>query len=137
MSSSTALFLLSHTSITLRDLPIFTFATLTASTPVLPLKLLLFSSVVSSCIDYYNSLLLGLPNKSCHKIQLVQIAAALIITRTPSTYQITPVLEQLYWLPIKYCSEYKTLLLTFNFFFISLRSTLNCQSFSDPSLPST
>ena len=45
--------------------------------------------------------------------KLVQNAAAHSITRTPFAEHTTPVLQQLHWLPIKSCIDFKILRLTF------------------------
>jgi len=42
-----------------------------------------------------------------HSLQLVQNAAARLITRTSQREHITPVLRELHWLPIRRCVDFK------------------------------
>ena len=48
-----------------------------------------------------------------NKLQRVQNAAARLISRTPKSHHITPILQQLHWLPVKDRISFKLLLLTF------------------------
>ena len=70
-------------------------------------------TLMSSRLDYCNSLLYGLPQVQIGKLQRVQNAAARLIFKEPKFSHITPVLYQLHWLPIKYRIEFKILLFTF------------------------
>ncbi len=68
---------------------------------------------VSSRLDYCNSLFLCLNKTSIDRLQLIQNAAARLLTRTTKHCHITPVLESLHWLPVGYRIQFKVLVLTF------------------------
>ena len=59
--------------------------------------------------NYFNSLLLGLFDSQIRKLQRVQNTAARILTKTSKYDHITPILVDLYWLPLKARIEYKIL----------------------------
>ena len=73
----------------------------------------LVHAMITSRIDYCNSLPCGLPDNSLNKLQRVQNAAARLITRTAKFSHITPVLRTLHWLPIKQRVQFKMLILVF------------------------
>ncbi|KAJ8376767.1 hypothetical protein SKAU_G00073470 [Synaphobranchus kaupii] len=73
----------------------------------------LIHAFVTSRLDYCNALLSGCPKSLLNNLQLVQNAAARILTRTKKYEHITPVLASLHWLPIKFRIDFKVLLLTF------------------------
>ncbi len=73
----------------------------------------LVHAFVTSRLDYCSSLSSGCPNKSLQTLQLMQNAAACVLTRTRIRDHITAVLASLHWLPVKYRIQFKILLLTY------------------------
>ena len=55
----------------------------------------------------------GFPNSQLKKLQMVQNAAAKIISGARKYDHVTPLLRKLYWLPVKERLEFKILYLTF------------------------
>ena len=73
---------------------------------------LLARAVVTSKLDYCNSLLYGLPKNVIKQLQRVQNAAARVVTLSPKFCHITPVLANLHWLSIYLRIELKILIVT-------------------------
>uniref|UniRef100_A0A9J7X3K5 Reverse transcriptase domain-containing protein n=1 Tax=Cyprinus carpio carpio TaxID=630221 RepID=A0A9J7X3K5_CYPCA len=63
---------------------------------------MLIHAFMTSRLDYCNALLGGCSARLVNKLQLVQNAAARVLTRTRKYDHISPVLSTLHWLPIKH-----------------------------------
>lgn len=75
----------------------------------------LANALISSKLDYCNSLFRSLSSKDLHKLQCIQNSVARIVYNKPRFSHITPVLKDLHWLPIKYRSIFKTLCIVHKF----------------------
>ena len=73
----------------------------------------LVQSIVIARLDYCNSICVGLPMNRLQRFQLVQNSAARVISQTKRYTSITPILNELHWLPINKRCQFKILLLTF------------------------
>lgn len=69
-------------------------------------------SIVSSRIDYCNSLLHGTSEKNLRKLQVVQNSLARVVTGVKRRDHIQPALKKLHWLPIRERIDYKVALIT-------------------------
>ena len=74
----------------------------------------LANSLVSSKLDYCNSLLYGLPSSSLDRLQKVQNSLArVVVPSVRRRHHITPTLKMLHWLPIHQRIQFKIASLTY------------------------
>ncbi len=74
---------------------------------------MLINAFMTSRLDYCNALLGGCSACLINKLQMVQNAAARVLTRTRKYDHISPVLSTLHWLPIKHRIDFKILFITY------------------------
>ena len=69
-------------------------------------------ALITSCLDFWNSILYNLPNKQIERLQRIQNQAARMLKRIPRRNHITTVFRELHWLRIHDRIILKILLLT-------------------------
>ena len=78
-----------------------------------PTAIIVANALVSSILDYCNSLLFSLTVREKYRLQKIQNTLCRIITRTPRRSSITGPLKSLHWLPVKQRISFKTNVLTY------------------------
>ena len=73
----------------------------------------LVHNLISSKLDYCNSLLIELLETQINRLQRIQNSAARIVSRRPHHEHTTPVLENLHWLPVQQRIMFKVVLFVF------------------------
>ena len=74
---------------------------------------MLIHAFVTSRIDYCNSLFTNIPKNSIKVLQSIQNYAARLVSGSNLRNHITPVLEELHWLPVVDRIDFKVLLITY------------------------
>jgi hypothetical protein len=67
------------------------------------------NATVLSRLDYHNGMLLGAPDKVVRKLQVAQNNAARLLTDVSRRDHVTPVLQQIHWLPVRERITFKIL----------------------------
>ena len=74
---------------------------------------LLIHALVTSRLDYYNSILYGCNQSIPQRLQLLQNYAARLVCRIPKFCHITQSLKDLHWLPVQGRIQFKLLYIVF------------------------
>ena len=74
---------------------------------------LIANALVSSRLDYCDSLLSGIAETDLTKLQHVFNLLASVVTKSPPFTRSVPLLRSLHWLPVKYRVHFKICLLTY------------------------
>ena len=71
------------------------------------------NALVSSRLDYCNSIFCSLTQKDCNRLQCIQNSLARIVSNSTRFSHISPVLKSLHWLPVRHRSIFKTLTIVY------------------------
>ena len=85
----------------------------------------LISSAITSRLEYCNSIRAGLPLKQISRLQRVQNNAAKPVLGKSKYDRVTPLLQELHWLPIIFRPQYKIATFVYYFFDSSLPGYLS------------
>ena len=78
------------------------------------------NGLITSRLDYGNSLLFGLFGTSANNMQRLQNSVARLVTRQARRDSATPLLRELHWLPVRHRVSYKIAELTFKALHVDL-----------------
>ena len=70
-------------------------------------------ALVSSKLDYCNSLFHNMPEKHIARLQRVQNCLAKVVTKAPRFSRSVPILKRLHWLPVKFRIHFKICVISF------------------------
>ena len=73
------------------------------------------NALVSSCLDYCNSLFRSLSSLNMRKLQCIQNTLARIVTNCNKYTRASPILKRLHWLPVESRCIFKTATLVYKF----------------------
>ena len=76
-------------------------------------KMFIATALVSSRLDYCNSLLYGIADIDLTRLQRVQNQLARLVTKSPPLTRSVPLLRSLHWLPVRFSILFKINLLTY------------------------